>query len=93
MAQPIAPDCGQQFLFPPALEGWVPASPPARFLRECVDPLDLPQLKFVMPAAAEGRPPCAPSLVLKICNTRAFAAGRSGDWKPSKRNGPCGAPP
>ena len=25
MAQPIAPDYGQQFLFPPALEDWVPA--------------------------------------------------------------------
>lgn len=66
MAQPIAPDYGQQFLFPPALEDWVPADHPARFLREFVDQLDLPQLKFVIPAAAEGRPPYAPSLLLKI---------------------------
>src|SRR5580658_10227127 len=41
MAQPIAPDYGQQFLFPPALG-------------------------FVIPSASEGRPPYAPSLLLKI---------------------------
>ena len=66
MAQPIAPDYGQQFLFPPALEDWVPADHPARFLREFVDQLDLPALGFVMPSASEGRPPYAPSLLLKI---------------------------
>jgi transposase len=66
MAQPIAPDYGQQFLFPPALEDWVPADHPARFLREFVDQLDLPALGFVIPAASEGRPPYAPSLLLKI---------------------------
>jgi hypothetical protein len=41
MAQPIAPDCGPQFLFPPALEDWAPRAPPARFLREFADQLDL----------------------------------------------------
>ena len=66
MAQLIAPDYGQQFLFPPALEDWVPADHPARFLREFVDQLDLPALGFVMPSGAEGRPPYAPSLLLKI---------------------------
>jgi transposase len=66
MAQPLAPDYGQQFLFPPALEDWVPADHPARFLREFVDQLDLPALGFVLPAASEGRPPYAPSLLLKI---------------------------
>jgi transposase len=66
MAQPIAPDYGQQFLLPPALEDWVPADHPARFLREFVDQLDLPALGFVMPSASEGRPPYAPSLLLKI---------------------------
>ena len=66
MAQPIAPDYGQQFLFPPALEDWVPADHPARFLREFVDQLDLPALGFVIPSASEGRPPYAPSLFLKI---------------------------
>lgn len=66
MAQPIAPDYGQQFLFPPALEDWVPADHPARFLREFVDQLDLSALGFLMPAATDGRPPYAPSLLLKI---------------------------
>ena len=66
MAQPITPDYGQQFLFPPALEDWVSADHPARFLREFVDQLDLPALGFAMPAAVEGRPPYAPSLLLKI---------------------------
>src|ERR1700722_6600240 len=66
MAQPIAADYGQQFLFPPALEDWVPADHPARFLRGFVDQLDLPALGFAMPTATEGRPPYAPSLLLKI---------------------------
>lgn len=66
MARPIAPDYGQQFLFPPALEDWVPADHPARFLREFVDQLNLGALGFAMPVAVEGRPPYHPSLLLKI---------------------------
>jgi transposase len=66
MAQSIAPDYGQQFLLPPALEDWVPADHPARFLREFVDQLDLAALGFVMPSGSEGRPAFAPSLLLKI---------------------------
>lgn len=66
MAQPIAPDYGQQFLFPVALEDWVPPDHPARFLREFVDQLDLPALGFALPVALEGRPPYHPSLLLKI---------------------------
>jgi transposase len=66
MAQPIAPDYGQQFLFPPALEDWVTQDHPARFLREFVDQLDLGALGFAMPVAVEGRPPYHPSLLLKI---------------------------
>src|ERR1017187_8725459 len=62
----IAPDYGQQFLLPPALEDWVPADHPARFLREFVEQQDLPSLGFLMPAGVEGRPPYAPSLLLKI---------------------------
>src|SRR2546426_9556073 len=66
MAKAIAPDYGQQFLFPPALEDWVPADHPARFLREFVDQLDLAGLGFVMAAVVEGRPPYATGLLLKI---------------------------
>ena len=66
MATAIAPDYGQQFIFPPALEDWVVPDHPARFLREFVEQLDLPALKFAMPSATEGRPPYHPSLLLKI---------------------------
>jgi len=66
MAHAIAPDYGQQFLFPPALEDWVAADHPARFIREFVDQLDLPALGFATPACIEGRPGYAPSLMLKI---------------------------
>lgn len=66
MAQPIAPDYGQQFLFPPSLEDWVAQDHPARFLREFVDQLDLPAQGFAMPVATDGRPPYHPSLLLKI---------------------------
>ena len=66
MATPICPDYGTNFLLPPSLEDWVPKDHPARFLREFVDALDLPTLGFAMPQANEGRPPYAPSLLLKI---------------------------
>ena len=66
MTRSIAPDYGQQFLLPPALEDWVPSDHPARFLREFVEQLDLAALGFAMPMAIDGRPAYAPSLLLKI---------------------------
>jgi transposase len=66
MALPIAPDYGQQFLFPPALEDWIPKDHPVRFIREFVDQQDLAKLGFAMPISMEGRPPYAPGLLLKI---------------------------
>lgn len=66
MSRPITPDYGQQFLFPPALEDWVPADHPARFLREFVEQLDLAALGFAMPAGLDGRPAYHPGLLLKI---------------------------
>ena len=66
MAQLIAPDYGQQFLFPPALEDWISADHPARFVREVIEKFDLAALGFAMPQANEGRPAYAPSLLLKI---------------------------
>ena len=65
MAQPLAPDYGQQFLLPPALEDWVPKDHPVRFIREFVDQQDLAQLGFAMPITTEGRPAYAPSLLPK----------------------------
>jgi transposase len=66
MAKPIAANYGEQYLFPPAVEDWVAADHPARFLREFVDQLNLGDLGFALPLAAAGRPPYAPSLLLKI---------------------------
>ena len=66
MTRPIAPDYGQTFLLPPCLEDWVPSNHPARFIREFVDQQDLQVLGFKIPQALEGRPPYAPSLLLKI---------------------------
>jgi transposase len=66
MALPIAPDYGQQFLFPPALEDWIPKDHPVRFIGEFVDQQDLAKLGFAMPISMEGRPPYAPGLLLKI---------------------------
>jgi transposase len=66
MAEPLAPDYGQQFLFPPALEDWVPKDHPVRFIREFVEQQDLAKLGFAMPLSMEGRPPYAPGLLLKI---------------------------
>ena len=65
MAKALAPDYGQQFLLPPALEDWVPAEHPVRFIREFVDALDLQRLEFEMPTDL-GRPPYHPSLLLKV---------------------------
>jgi len=66
MAHAIAPDYGQNFLLPPCLEDWVPANHPARFIREFVDQLNLSELGFQIPTATNGRPPYAPSMLLKI---------------------------
>ena len=66
MVEPIGPDYEQEFLLPPALEEWVAPDHPARFLREFVDALDLGELGFAQPACTDGRPPYAPSLLLKI---------------------------
>jgi transposase len=66
MPQPISPDYNQSFLLPPSIEEWVPADHPARFIREFVEQLDLRALGFATPECSEGRPPYAPSLLLKI---------------------------
>ena len=66
MPRVIAPDYAQQFIFPPALEDFVPASHPVRFLREFVDQLDLNAIGLRTAEGLEGRPAYAPSLLLKI---------------------------
>jgi transposase len=51
---------------PPALDEWVPADHPVRFVRDFVDTLDLAQFGIEESAGEEGRPAYAPDLLLKV---------------------------
>ena len=66
MANEIRPDYDSMHLFPPALEDWVPADHPARFIRDFVDALDLEALGFRARRSARGRPSYALDLLLKV---------------------------
>ena len=66
MGQLIAPDYGQQFLLPPAVEDWVGPQHPARFVREFIEALDLREYGINEEVASEGRPRYAASLLLKV---------------------------
>jgi transposase len=66
MSYEIRADYSQQWLLPPALEEWVPADHPARFLRAFVDALDLPALGFAARVSTIGRPSYASDLLLKV---------------------------
>jgi transposase len=66
MSKLISPDYNTRFLLPPALEDWIKADHPVRFIRAFVEALNLAELGFRIPASLEGRPPYAPGLLLKI---------------------------
>ena len=66
MSYEIRADYSQQWLLPPALEDWVPADHPARFLRAFVEALDLPALGFATRVSVMGRPSYASDLLLKV---------------------------
>lgn len=66
MSRVLRPDYAQRFLLPPALDEWVPANHPVRFVRDFVDALNLAELGIPEPVADEGRPPYGPDLLLKV---------------------------
>jgi transposase len=70
MSQELRADYTTQFLFPPALENWVGADDPARFIRAFVEGLDLEKIAGVEWAQAtedpNGRPHYAFDLLLKV---------------------------
>lgn len=66
--EPIDADYTKRFLFPPALEDFVPAGHPARFIREFVDCVLADgevRLKW-REGAGEGRPPYSEALLLRV---------------------------
>jgi transposase len=70
MSRELRADYTTRFLFPPALEDWVKADDPARFIRAFVDSLDLREIAGEEWAAAtedtHGRPHYAFDLLLKV---------------------------
>ena len=65
VSKEIEADYGEILLFPPAIEDWVGANHPARFLREVVEKLDLARLGFWESPGEEGRPHYGNRLLLK----------------------------
>jgi transposase len=65
MAKPICADYQTPFLLPPALEDWIPADHPARFIREFVNQLPWAELGFKAPSA-EGRPSYSAQMLLGL---------------------------
>jgi transposase len=66
VSRALRPNYAQRFLLPPALDEWVPANHPVRFVRDFVDALNLAELGIPEPVADEGRPPYGPDLLLKV---------------------------
>ncbi len=66
MSQELRANYNQIFLLPPSLEEWVPPDHLARFVRECVDSMDLKEMGFKQRESEDGRPSYAPDLLLKV---------------------------
>ena len=77
MSYEIHADHTQQFLLPPALEDWVPADHPVRFVRDFVAQLDLKALGFYHRDAEPGRPNYSSELLLSVRIYEPFRRWRS----------------
>jgi transposase len=66
MSQAIRANYDQIFLLPRALDEWVSAEHPARFIRDFVDELPLETLGLKTFPGKEGRPHYAPDMLLKV---------------------------
>lgn len=66
MSYEIEPDRTQTFLLPPALDDWIPADHPARFIASFVESVDLPALGFKVGHAPIGRPRYSARLLLTV---------------------------
>lgn len=65
--KPIDANFNEQFLFPPALEDFVPADHPARFIREFVECLVADGVKFEWSeGCGDGRPPYSAGLLCRV---------------------------
>jgi transposase len=56
----------QVLLFPPCVEDWVPRDHPARFVRDFVQALSLPELGIPIPQPRQGQAPYDPTLLLGL---------------------------
>lgn len=66
MSRAVRANYDQIFLLPLALDEWVPAEHPARFIRDFVDELPLETLGLKTFPGKEGRPHYAPDMLLKV---------------------------
>ncbi len=66
MSHAVRANYDQMFLLPRALDEWVPAEHPARFVRDFVEELPLETLGLKTFPGMEGRPHYAPEMLLKV---------------------------
>jgi transposase len=66
MSEPIRADFSRTYLLPPSLEEWVGNDHPARFIRDFVLSLGLPELGFREAEGTTGRPAYAVDLLLSV---------------------------
>jgi transposase len=66
MGYEIEPNYNQQWLLPPSLEELLPASHPARLVREFIDAVDLEKMGFQVRKAETGRPHYAVHVLTKV---------------------------